>query len=132
MSVHHARGANAYRQTGVQSSSPLELVVMLYDGLLRHVVAARNAHGRTDLAGRREAFSKALAILTELQSTLNLAQGGEVAASLDRLYTYMIERLLDASARKDMGALDELEKLLRPLREAWAEIATPMAAGARP
>jgi flagellar protein FliS len=133
MYAQHTRGATAYRQTGVQSSSPLQLVVLLYDGALRHLVAARNAFHRNDLVARREGISKALAIITELESTLNLEQGGVVAASLDGLYTYMMGRLVDARARKDTAAIDEVEKLLRSLRDAWAQIAAdPAAAGARP
>jgi flagellar protein FliS len=132
MYAQHVRGASAYRQTSVQSSSPLELVVLLYDGALRHVVAAKDAAHRKDLVARREASSKALAIVTELQITLNLEDGGAVATSLDSLYTYMMERLVYATARKDSTALDEVEKLLRSLRDAWAQIAAdPSAAGHR-
>ena len=79
------RGAVAYQHTSVQSSSPLELVVLLYDGALRHLVAAKDATLRNDLIARREAFSKVMAIITELQSTLNIEQGGQVAASLDEI-----------------------------------------------
>jgi len=134
MYPQHVRGAGAYRQTSVQSSSPLELVVLLYDGALRHLVAAREAIERQDLVARREALSKALAIVTELQSTLNLEEGGAVAQQLDALYTYMTGRLVDATARKDVKALPEVENLLRSLRDAWAQIATgePAIAGARP
>jgi flagellar protein FliS len=132
MYAQHVRGATAYRQTSVQSSSPLELVVLLYDGAIRHLVAAREAMGRHDLVARRDAFSKALAIVTELQSTLNLEEGGGVAASLDGLYTYIMGRLVDPAARKDMGTLDEVERLLRSLRDAWAQIAADaVASGAR-
>jgi flagellar protein FliS len=134
MYSQHVRGASAYRQTSVQSSSPLELVVLLYDGALRHLVAAREAVDRQDLITRREALSKALAIVTELQSTLNLEEGGAIAQQLDGLYTYMTGRLVDATARKDVKALPEVENLLRSLRDAWAQIAAgePATAGARP
>jgi flagellar protein FliS len=134
MYASHVRGANAYRQTSVQSSSPLELVVLLYDGALRHVVAASEAVQRQDLIARRDAVSKALAIITELQSTLNLDEGGQIAIQLDALYTYMTGRLVDLTARKDATALPEVERLLRSLRDAWAQIAAgePAVAGARP
>ena len=126
------RGAVAYQQTSVQSSSPLELVVLLYDGALRHLVAAKDATLRNDLIARREAFSKVMAIITELQSTLNIEQGGQVAASLDALYTYMTGRLIDSTAKKDIAGIEEVERLLRPLREAWSTIATePAVAVAR-
>ena len=129
----HSRGAIAYQNTSVQSSSPLELVVLLYDGALRHLVAARDAIGRNDLVARRDAFSKAMAIVTELQSTLNVEQGGQVAASLDALYTYMTGRLVDATVKKEAAAIDEVERLLRSLRDAWAQIAAEqVSAGARP
>jgi flagellar protein FliS len=126
------RGAVAYQHTSVQSSSPLELVVLLYDGALRHLVAAKDATLRHDLIARREAFSKVMAIITELQSTLNIDQGGQVAASLDALYTYMTGRLIESTANKDVAGIEEVERLLRPLREAWSTIAVePAATGAR-
>jgi flagellar protein FliS len=123
MQAYPARAAQAYLQTHVQSRSPLELVVMLYDGLLRFLGDAGSAIDSRDLPGKRDGISKALAVLSELQSTLNMEQGGEVASSLDALYTYVNGRLLDATMQNDRGPLDESARLLRPLREAWAEIA---------
>jgi flagellar protein FliS len=127
-----ARGAAAYRQTAVQSSSPLELVVLLYNGALKHLVATRDAVGRKDLVARRDNLSRTLAIVSELQSTLNLEAGGEIARSLDGLYTYVTGRLLDVNLKNDLSALDEAERILGSLRDAWAEIAaTQPAAAAR-
>jgi len=125
-----ARGAAAYRQTHVQSSSPLELVVLLYDGLLKHLAATREAVDRNDLVAKRDHLSLTFAIVGELQSTLNMAQGGEIAVSLDALYTYVTDRLTDFNVRGERGALDEVERLITPLRDAWAEIATPRSAAA--
>lgn len=118
-----ARGASAYIQTQVQSRSPLELVVMLYDGALRFLTEARNAMEQQDMARKRQGMSRALAILSELQSTLNMEQGGEMAVQLDALYTYLNGRMLDASMKNDPAAIDECLKLLGTLRGAWAEIA---------
>lgn len=129
-----ARGAQAYLQTQVQSRSPLELVVMLYDGLLRFLGEAATAIDGGALPAKREAISRALAVLSELQSTLNMEEGGEVAASLDGLYTYINGRLLEASMQNDRTPLDESARLLRTLRDGWAEIAaqqhSPAGAGA--
>jgi flagellar protein FliS len=133
MQGYAARGAQAYIQTQVNSRSPLELVVMLYEGLGRFVGEARGAVERGDIAGKRAAVSRALAILSELQSTLNMTEGGELAASLDGLYTYMNGRLLDGSMKNDVAAFDETVKLAGTLRDAWAEIASrPPDAPARP
>ncbi|HEY8535253.1 MAG TPA: flagellar export chaperone FliS [Vicinamibacterales bacterium] len=128
-----ARAAQAYIQTHVQSRSPLELVVMLYDGLLRRLGEARAAITARDLVRKKDAVSRALAILAELQNTLNLDQGGEIARSLDDLYTYVNGRLLEGSARNDESPFAEAERLLGPLRDAWAEIAArETAEGAQP
>jgi flagellar protein FliS len=123
-------GLNSYRQTMVQSRTPLELVVMLYDGALQSLTRAREAIERRDIPDRRDSLSRALAIISELQSTLNLEQGGAVAESLDALYSYISRRLLDAAIKNDVAPIDEVGRLLGPLRDAWRTIATaPAAAG---
>jgi flagellar protein FliS len=123
-----ARGANAYIQTHVQSRSPLELVVMLYDGAVRFLTESRDAMSQGDLTRKRSAMSRALAIISELQSTLNMEKGGEIASQLDALYTYVNGRMLDASMHNDAGALDECIRLLSTLRSGWADIAARDAA----
>jgi flagellar protein FliS len=124
------KGLDSYRQTQVQSRTPLELVVMLYDGALRFMSAARDAIERRDIPARRDAISRALAIVSELQSTLNLEQGGALASSLDDLYGYANMRLLDAAAQNDVAPINEVHKLFTTLRGAWSEIAAPAAAAA--
>ena len=120
-----ARAAQAYYQTQVTSQSPLELVVMLYDGGLRFLRAAADATRAGDLVAKRKAMSKAMAILSELQNTLNVAEGGEVATRLDALYTYVSGRLIEANVNGDAAPIEEAIRLLKPLRDAWAEIASP-------
>jgi flagellar secretion chaperone FliS len=124
------RGAEAYRQTEARSRSPLELVVMLYDGALRFVGEAIEADAAKQLARRGHAISKALAIVGELQNTLNVEAGGDLAAELDRLYGYMQARLLDVTMKKDKSALEEVQKLLSTLRDAWTKIANAPAVAA--
>jgi flagellar protein FliS len=118
-----ARGAEAYRQTMVQSRSPLELVVMLYDGALRFLKETEEAMRRGDLIAKRDALSKSFAILSELQSTLNVDQGGATAESLDSLYVYMINRLTEANIQKNPAPVQEVITLLTGLRDAWAAVA---------
>jgi flagellar protein FliS len=118
-----SRGVNTYRQTQVQSRTPVELVVMLYDGALQGLLKTREAMERRDVAARREALDKVLAIVAELQCTLNTEKGGEIAASLDRLYEYVNLRLLEAAMKNDIAAVDEVSKLLDTLREAWKTVA---------
>ena len=126
------RGLDSYRQTQAQSRTPLELVVMLYDGALRFLGTAREAIERRDIPARREALSRTLAIISELQSTLKMDEGGELAASLDQLYGYANLRLLDAASQNDVKPLDEVRKVFEILRDAWSGIASPAAAGTHP
>lgn len=133
MTYGHA--ADAYRRTQAQAGTPLELVVMLYDGALRFLREARDAMDRRDVRARHAALDRVFAIVGHLQSTLDMQQGGAVAAELDRLYGYMNERLLDGAARNDPAALAEVGALLTTLRDAWQSIATmppPSAPAARP
>ena len=118
-----ARGAQAYYQTQIQSRSPLELVVMLYDGALRFLQQTVDALERGDLVAKRDSLSRAMAIVTELHGMLDLEQGGEVAASLDSLYTYMMERLTTANQQRDPAPVLEVMRLMTGLRDAWSQIA---------
>jgi flagellar protein FliS len=123
------RGAGAYRTVDAQSRSPLELVVMLYDGAIRFVTQARDAHTRGDRRGRAVGVSRAMAIVNELQNTLDVDRGREIAMELDRLYRYITARLLDVTRTGDGTPLDEILQLLTTLRDAWAQAST---APARP
>jgi flagellar protein FliS len=96
--------------------------VMLYDGAIRFLGDARDAHARNDHRARATGVSKALAIVGELQSTLNLAEGSDLALELDRLYDYMFSRLLEVSTKKDMSGVEEVRQLLVTLREGWVQV----------
>ena len=117
-----ARGALAYRTIDAQSRSPLELVVMLYDGAIRFLGEATDAHQRNDHRGRATGVSKALAIVGELRSTLNLEDGSELALELDRLYDYMFGRLLEVTTKRDMSGVEEVRRLMVTVREGWVQV----------
>jgi flagellar secretion chaperone FliS len=114
---------STYQQIEIHSASGLQLVVMLYDGAIRFLGDAKACIQKRDLAGKAVAVDRSLAVLGELQSTLKLEEGGELAQSLDRLYTYITARILDASLRLTVAPLDEAIKLLGILNSGWTEIA---------
>lgn len=118
------RGIDAYQRTQVQSRSPLELVVMLYDGAIRFLLQAREAIEVGDVGARTTAASRALDIVIELRNTLDMERGGDVARELDRLYAYITTRLLDVT-RGDGAAAEDVHTLLSTLREGWIGIAAP-------
>jgi len=121
---------DSYRRTQVQSSTPLEQVVLLYDGALRFMGEARAAMERRDIAARRVAISRTLAIIGELRGTLDMERGGEIAVSLERLYAYAQGRVLDAVMHHDVRGLEEATKVFDTLREAWRTVATTAAQAA--
>jgi flagellar protein FliS len=116
------RGVDSYRRAAVESASPVQLVVMLYDGALRFSAEARTAILQRDVAAKGKALSRVLAIVGELQATLDLERGGEVATSLHQLYSFLTDRLLAASYNQDVEPLDEAVRVLTNLREGWANL----------
>ena len=117
-----SRGALAYRTVDAQSRSPIELVVMLYDGAIRFLGDAREAHERNDHRGRATGVSKAMAIVGELRSTLNVDEGSSLALELDRLYDYMFTRLLEVTTKRDLSGIEEVQRLLITVREGWVQV----------
>ncbi|NOT24493.1 MAG: flagellar export chaperone FliS [Acidobacteria bacterium] len=116
------RGVDSYRRAAVESSSPVQLVVMLYDGALRFCADARAAILRRDVPAKGKALSRVIAIVGELQATLDLERGGEVAHSLHQLYSFLTDRLLAASYNQHVEPLDDVVRVLTNLREGWAGI----------
>jgi flagellar protein FliS len=114
----------AYVTGGVESASPVELVIMLYRGAMESVQEARRSIVAGNIRQRSSAVCKAIEIMSELAASLNHEQGGQVSRNLVELYDYMIRRLIDANASQKEAPLAEVERLLSGLLEAWATIAS--------
>lgn len=126
--------ANTYRQVGnetaVAAASPHRLIEMLFDGCMDALAQAKGAlrAGQVDVKGR--ALGRAARIVDEgLRAALDLRDGGALAADLHALYGYLTMRLTAANLRNDEAAIEECQRLLAPLRDAWHAIG-PQAAGA--
>ena len=121
--------ARTYRANAVLTASPGQLVLMLYDGALKALAQARDAFTKSaedprQLVVINEQLIKAQKIIAELQNGLNMEQGGEFAQTMNRLYDYHNRRLLEANMRKQVEPVIEVEKLVRELRDAWAQMLT--------
>jgi flagellar protein FliS len=119
--------ARTYRANSVLTASPGQLVLMLYDGALKALALAREAFELPpEQVKRIETINtqllKAQAILAELQGGLNMEAGGEFAQTMHRLYDYHNRRLFEANLRKQVQPVIEVEKLVRELRDAWAQM----------
>ena len=105
------------------SASPHGLVLMLYDGAMVCVAAARMHMQLEQKAEKSRAISKAIAIISDgLMASLDTRAGGEIAERLLALYQYMIEKLSEANVHNRPEPLEETGRLLAELHVAWAAI----------
>jgi len=114
--------SDIYKQIAVQTSSPTGLVVMLYEGAIRNLRDATDAIGKKDLVRKRQTIDRAVAILQHLQCTLDRERGEAIATDLDRLYTYIISRVLQGSTKLEAEPLEEAAKLLGILLSGWEQL----------
>ncbi|MFY9240073.1 MAG: flagellar export chaperone FliS [Roseovarius sp.] len=117
---------NIYRKTAATTASPGELVLMLYDGALRFLAAAELGFKEENFARRNEAIHNNImrtqAIITELQATLNMEQGGAFSENLYRLYDFMQNHLNQANREKDVEKIKVVSGFLQDIRDAWSEM----------
>lgn len=132
------RGVQAYAKVGLETSvvaaSPHELIVLLFDGALAAIHSARLHMKAGKIQEKGAAISRAIEIVNDgLRASLDKKAGGDIANSLDGLYGYMTDRLLQANLKNSVDMLDEVQVLLVDLRDAWASIGkTPAAPAAVP
>lgn len=116
--------ANIGLETNVSTSSPHQLIVMLYDGALLAITSAGISMEAGDIASKGKSISQAINIIANgLKASLDMEAGGELSSRLAALYDYMGQRLLQANLQNSQAALTEVASLLTELREAWVGIA---------
>lgn len=129
-----AQAARNYRTAAVNTATPGQLVLMLYDGALRAMATALGGFEIESVGPRFEQINnyliKAQAILRELQSSLDFKAGGEFARRMWALYDFMLDRLHVANTSKDPEPVRIVEKLVVEVRDAWATMLTQNPKGA--
>lgn len=127
MFSYPAKPIAAYEQvslgTSVNDASPHQLVLMLFEGASAALTAARFGMQDGDIPVKGSSISKAIDIIANgLSASLDLEAGGALAEQLAALYEYMVSRLLWANLKNDLGALQEVQDLLRDIHDAWRQI----------
>jgi len=118
--------------SGVEAASPHRLIQMLMDGGLARLAAAA-VHMRSGEAAEKGAcIGLAISIIGGLQSSLDAAEGGEVAANLDRLYDYMVRTLVAAHIENDVTKVEHVHRLLAEIKAGWDGLSEPAGSGATP
>lgn len=121
-SATFASARNTYASNSVSTASPARLVVMLYDRLVRDLVAAEDGLDRRDVVKANDSLQHAQNILLELRTSLDTSawSGGPALADL---YTFLHGELLSANVAKDLGRVKVCRELIEPLRDAWQQAA---------
>lgn len=112
---------NQYQQNQVNTASPEQILLMLYDGAIRFTRQAIAANENEQLVQKLEGIRKCMAIITEFSNSLNHEIGGEIAADLDALYQFMIRELNLARTDSTGKHLKVVEELLVDLRGTWGQ-----------
>ncbi len=112
-----AVGYDAYQRMQAETSAPGEVIVLLYDALLKNLHRAVEAldGAQPDLVN--EALMRAQDITLELRTSLD--SESEIAAELLPLYSYIFRCLVDANLKKDLDEIRRIEGLIQPIRDAW-------------
>ena len=113
----------AYKETSVTTSSETQLIVMLYEGAIRFLREATDAIEKNNINAKANACDRALAIVQHLHLSLDMERGQEISAELERLYSFIISKIVDGSSQLSAKKLDEAIKVLDILRTAWTELA---------
>lgn len=115
-------GLGAYKENTVVTQSPGGIVVKLYDGAIRFLKQAILRQQENDFAERGRLINSAVAIIEELNFSLNMEVGGEVTQNLRQLYQFMIRHLNQAHVQKDIQKIRDVVQLLEELNSAWKQI----------
>jgi flagellar protein FliS len=110
---------NAYRQTAVTTASKEQVLIMLYEGAIKHLKKASECCQKKDLAGKGVAVGKAHDIIIELSNSLDFNIGGDIAKNLERLYMFMVEQIIQGNMNNDAAKFDQSRALLENLLEGW-------------
>ena len=129
----YTQAYNAYKETNVKTASQGRLVVLLYEEAVRQLTLASSLFSEdSNLPVQNiERFGKSILksqeIITELQVSLDMEKGGEIAKNLMALYIFFNRQLTDANIKKDKAIGESILKMMSELCEAWRQAAASSA-----
>jgi flagellar protein FliS len=115
-------GIETYQENAVTTQSKGRLIVMLYDGAIKFLKMAIIKIEENDSEEKGKYINKAQDIINELNATLDMEVGGEIAVNLRGLYIFMLRHLNTANVKQDTGKIKEVIKLLEELNQSWKAI----------
>jgi flagellar secretion chaperone FliS len=113
----------SYQEHMLDGASAVDLVVALYDGILRFLYAASAAVERRDAEARRTAVKRALDIIIHLQARLRMDVGGRPAQVLSEFYASIFAQILQASQSASRQKFEHAIECVKNVRDAWRQVA---------
>lgn len=118
--------AMSYIENRIRNASPIELVLILYEGTMQQLAEAKAAIEQQSVERKTNAINRASRFIAELQASLNMEVEGGISPALSRLYEYFRRRLVEANLTNSVPILQELLDLMRTLYDSWVQIARQM------
>lgn len=110
----------AYRQNAVNTATPGELTLMLYDGCLKFIRLAKEAINQENIEEKNKNIQKAQNIITELMVTLDMKY--EISKQIMPLYDFVRSKLIEANVKNSVQSLEEAETIVTEFRDTWKEV----------
>lgn len=117
----------AYNNSKIQTATPAELTLLLYEGAIKFTNIAIVAMEKNDVQKAHDNIMKTEKIIEEFKATLDHKY--PVAKDFEAVYSYLLKRLFDANIRKDPEILEEVLRHLRTMRDTWKEVMAKTANG---
>ncbi len=111
--------ARAYRESAVRGASPVGLIVILYEEVIRSMRKAQRALASGAIEERTRSLNHALAVVGHLQGVLDFEKGGQVARDLSTFYGLMRSSILDANVRADSQLMESVVTEFSKIKQAW-------------
>ena len=133
LNMGYNQAYNAYKSTNIRTASQGHLVVLLYEGAVRQLSAAADMFDAANTVKARDiekfnnCLQKAQAIITELQVSLDMDRGGEIAKNLMSLYIFFNNELMSANINRDKKKIDFVLSMMTELSGAWRQAANSTA-----
>ena len=119
---------SSYREAAVRGASPVRLVICLYEQAIEDLRCAVIALEKGDIEARTRGINHALTVIAQLQGSLDMERGGEVARNLERFYSLVRVGLIEAQTKQSARILEQQISQLATVYEAWLEVERATAA----
>ncbi|MBF0429339.1 MAG: flagellar export chaperone FliS [Magnetococcales bacterium] len=114
-------GLRSYKTSRANTASREDLLILLYEGAIRFLERSISEMEAKNLAEHKMYLRRGLAIISELQNTLDFEKGEDLAVQLFELYGFMINRLTQANITQDLSHIRIVISNMNTLLEGWRE-----------